>query len=121
MFKLSEEDGTMLDFTHGLELGIQDRLKGKRHQPVISPGPSRIILDWEDDTVTVIVKMEEAQFVLETTKRKIISMEEPRQHSDHPRPDRDHQEGPIMSTTMTGEHYERWYSDSVIREPMYVW
>ena len=97
MFKLSEEDATMLDITHGLELEIRDRLKGKRHQPVISHGPSRIVLDWKDDTVTVIVKMEEAKFVLETTKRKILSNGRPRQHSDHPRPDRDHQEGPIMS------------------------
>jgi len=77
MFKLSEEDRAMLDFTHGLELEIRGRLKGKRHQPVISPGPNRIILDWADDTITVIVKAEEAELVLEITKRKVLSMVDP--------------------------------------------
>ncbi len=77
MFKLSEEDAAMLDFTHGLELEIRGRLKGKRHQPVISHGPSRIILDWQDDTITVIVKMQEASIVLETTQRKVLLMADP--------------------------------------------
>ena len=67
----------MLDFTHGLELGIRDRLKGKHHQPVISSGPNRIILDWADDTITVIVKMQEASIVLETTQRKVLLMADP--------------------------------------------
>ena len=77
MFKLSEEDRTMLDFTHGLELEIRNRLKGKRHQPVISAGQSRIILDWDDDTITVIVNMDEAKFILETTHRTALLMADP--------------------------------------------
>ena len=78
MFKLSEEDSTVLAFTHGLEAGIRAAMKGKHHQPAISHDQARIVLDWGNTTIIIVVKVKEAQLILERTVRTVHPMEDPR-------------------------------------------